>query len=35
MIFKDFEFASFLVAGAEQDLLECNLIPKGFADSLL
>ena len=35
MIFKDFEFSSFLVVGAEQDLLEHNLIPKGFADSLL
>ena len=35
MIFRDLEFASFFVAGAEQDLLEHNLIPNGFADSLL
>jgi len=35
MILKDFEWASFLVAGAEHDLYEQIFIPNGFADSLL
>ena len=35
MIFKLFEWANFLVAGAEHDLYEHNLIPKGLAVVLL